>query len=37
MQMWGRPIEEIIDNSFQVDVISHHLADEARELMDALG
>ena len=35
-QMWGRSIEEIIDNSFQVYVFSHRLADEARELIDTL-
>jgi hypothetical protein len=36
LQMWGRPIEEVIDHGAQVGSLSFHLADEARELMDAL-
>ena len=37
LQMWGRPIEEVIDHGAQVGSLSFRLADEARQLIDALG
>ncbi len=36
LQMWGRPIEEVIDHMAQVGCLADRLADEARELIDAL-
>jgi hypothetical protein len=35
-QMWGMPIERVIDHSAQFAALFDRLADEARELMDAL-
>jgi len=36
LQMWGRPIDEVIDFSAQFACLSDRLADKARELIDAL-
>jgi hypothetical protein len=35
-QMWGMPIEDVIDHGVQMESSFDRLADEARELMDAL-
>jgi hypothetical protein len=36
LQMWGMPIEKVIDHTAQVASIFDRLADEARKLIDAL-
>ncbi|HSR35405.1 MAG TPA: hypothetical protein VLY63_32955, partial [Anaerolineae bacterium] len=36
LQMWGMPIEKVIDHSAQLASIFDRLADEARELIEAL-
>jgi hypothetical protein len=36
LQMWGMPIEKVIDHTAQLASIFDRLADEARELMDTL-
>jgi hypothetical protein len=36
MQIWGRPIEEVVDHGAQIGYLSDRLAEEARELMDVL-
>jgi hypothetical protein len=36
LQMWGRPIEEVLDHNAQLARFSNRLADEARELIDTL-
>ena len=37
LQMWGMPIEEVIDRIAQTESSFDRLADKARELIDALG
>jgi hypothetical protein len=37
LQMWGMPIENVIDHSAGVASLFDRLADEARELIEALG
>ena len=36
LQMWGMPIENVIDHFVQVESLFDRLADEARELVDSL-
>jgi hypothetical protein len=36
LQMWGMPIEDVIDHGVQMESSFDRLADEARELIDAL-
>jgi hypothetical protein len=36
LQMWGMPIEEVIDHGVQAEASFDRLAGEARQLMDAL-
>ena len=37
LQMWGMPVEQVIDHSAQFASLFHRLADEARDLIEALG